>query len=441
MKELKMRWIKTIMMHSVQCFLILFIFWVAVYCGFSAGVDTCNLINNAPLAELTSSSDPNLEKVFEEQGTIAVYHGFGCAKSDKSGREDILKVEQSRDISRYTNATVFLNGWHLKYLDGDNKVAGLATLIRNIQLKDGTLKWEAAGILSDENFDNPYNWCYNFTVVAWNPARIDLLVDHKDGDCGSHDPAEVNFFFAENKKTTTALSTFPTIIQNLGFINKKAVAIVPRGFGFKWATDDNKLLQIGYNLEHGEIFNEKSKRYQKGFFGTTTSGEDFSFVDKGYVSWETHTILKDEDGRRDYQFGEMISAAAGNDIGVIQPPFSILPINEDTGGLLSTCVSGPGPIKTEDFVIDNIPYEYAIPMLTGWEIEYDCGDEEVKEIGIWLDKWSYNKNPGASTGKLSYSLSSFLSDKDGRPYFISRHKVTVLGIRQVPFNGSLTGAK
>jgi hypothetical protein len=417
--------------------MVLFIYYVTANCGFSVSTSStiCDQIDQAPLKKMTSSSDPNMEKVFEDPGTIVVYHGFGCSKSDKSGRQDILKVEQSRDIARYANATVFLNGWHLTYHNGNQDVAGLATIIRNIRLEEGTLKWEAVGLLSDDNFDNPYDWCYYFTVVAWNPAKIDLLVDHKDGDCVSHNPSDVNFFFAGNKGTTTALSSFPTILQNTVFEDKKTVTILPRGFGFKWgygnSYSDHHLLQIGYNLEHGEIFNEKKKNYQKGMRGTTTSGDDFSFVDTGYVSWETYAILKDNDGRRDYEFGEMVSELGGNDLGVIQPPFSILPVEDVPWYDFTTCLPGSG-IDTKEFEIQNVPYKYAIPVLTGWELEYGCDDQKVKEIGIWIDKMDYDPvNPG----RLHYTLSSILRDDDTQPYFLSKHKVNVLGIKPAPGSG------
>ncbi len=86
-------------------------------------------------------------------------------------------------------------------------------------------------------------------------------------------------------------------------------------------------------------------------------------------------------------------------------------------------------MNTEDFVIENLPFEYAIPMLTGWELRYLCDDENVKEIGIWIDRWSYVKDPAAPTGRLSYTLSSVLRDKDDDPGHKRSHKVTILGLR------------
>lgn len=95
-------------------------------------------------------------------------------------------------------------------------------------------------------------------------------------------------------------------------------------------------------------------------------------------------------------------------------------------------------METEDFVIENTPFEYAIPMLTGWELNYpsSCGDQHVKEIGIWIDEIHYDKNPGSPVGTLRYKLSSVLSDDDKFPAHKSNHKITVLGLK--PTSGGIT---
>ena len=405
-------------------------------CSFciSTTSELCRLIGEAATVTELTSSDRAV--VFEEQGTIVVYHGHGCAESNKSGTEDVLKVEESLKIPPYaTNATVFLNGWHLQYLDGDHHVAGLGTSIQNIRLEGQTLKWQAAGVLSDDNFDDAYSWCYHYTVVAWNPSNINLTVDHKDGSCmnDSSDPAETNFFGTYNDGTTTALSSFPTFLQNPDLAASKTVAILPRGFAFNWSgCDDHHLLQIGYNLDHSEIFIKQGKRYKKKFDTVTpTLPNSASQVDSGYVSWETSTIFKDNDARRDYAFGEIVSGLGGSDVGIIQPPFSILPVED-----VNFCTGVGTSPQTEEFVIEKIPFEFAIPMLTGWELAYPCsGDEHVKEGGIWIDEWSYDKN----TRTLRYKLSSVLRDKDTDPGFSRSHKVTVLGLRAV--SGSIPSVK
>lgn len=387
----------------------------------------CGEFENLGVSDVT---EQDRRVVFEEQGTIIAVHGFGCAKRNSGG---IVKVEQSLEIPRYANkATVFLNGWRLNYLDSDHEVQALGTAVGKIGLADGKLTWNAVGMLRDKNGDDGHNWCYNYTVMAWNDAALNAVVDHDDADsfCKAGTGASDNFYFADNEGTTTALSSFSSFIQNPNFPPGGTVAVLPRGFGVGWGTDHH-LLQAAYNLDHSETFVEHGRKYKKA------SGEidaplptPASRADSGFVSWETYGIFKDNDGRRDYVFGEMVSALGGNDVRVLQPPFSIVPI-EDHEDIFSTCVSSGSGVETQEFVIENVPFEYAIPMLTGWELGYRCDDEHVKEIGIWIDEWGYEKTPGALTGTLRYKLSSVLRDKDDDPGYNHRHKVTILGLRPV----------
>lgn len=434
---------KNICLRSVFLdFLVVTIATLLASCTFHPGhISLCQWINGAPVKQLTSSPPPTV--VMEDPGTIVVYQGSGCAESDKSGQEDIIKVEQSLDIPSYaTNATVFLNGWHLQYLHGDHHVQGLATLIRDIELDRRTLKWQAGGLLSDDNFDDPYNWCYYYTVIAWNASMINLSVDDTGGVCDLDDQSAANFFIAENDGTTTALSSFPTFLENPDFASDKTVAVLPRGFGFSWTGGDHSLLQIAYELDHSEILVENGKKYKKGEAGDITlsptpmpaPGTSESQVDSGYVSWDTYAIFKDNATRRGYKFGEMVSGLGGTDVGIIQPPFSILPI--ESHGFFGVCIGEPPGVKSQEFIIKNIPYEYAMPMLTGWELGYRCDDEHVTEIGTWIDDIHYIKSPGSSLGTLSYRLSSILRDKDGSPGHYFNHRVTVLGVKPTGSRGT-----
>jgi hypothetical protein len=397
----------------------------------SAGCSTVQELLDAKPSQLTSSDQ---QVIFEDPGTIIAYHGNGCAESNKSGGQDIdiLKVEQSLTLPDYaTDATVFLNGWHLSYLHGDEHVEGLGTVIGGINvqpatLKPATLTWQAAGVLRDENFDNPYKWCYTYTAIAWTPSAINLTVDQKDGSCDPRDHRrEANFFSAPNKDTTTALSSFPSFLHNPDFASSKVVAILPRGFGFTWTCTDHHLLQLAYNLGHSETFIENNTYKKKDQDVIPTLPDSASQVDSGYVSWETSAIFKDNDTRRDYQFGEIVSGLAGSDVGVIQPPFSILPISADNS---SGVIAPAGGVQTAEVTIENVPFEYAIPMLTGWDLEYTATDRHVKEIGIWIDSIHYDKDPNAPTGTLHYKVSSILRDDDNWP-FGAGHMVTILGLR------------
>jgi hypothetical protein len=137
--------------------------------------------------------------------------------------------------------------------------------------------------------------------------------------------------------------------------------------------------------------------------------------------------MKDDEGRRRYFFAELVSGMGGSDVSIIQPAFSIQP-SKATGVSI-----GQAGVKTKEVVIDNIPYKYAIPMLTGWDIGYVGSDQHVKQIGIWIDdiKWTLND----PTRTLRYKVSSVVRDNDTDPANYFRHKVTILGL------GPATGAQ
>ena len=404
-----------------------------VSCGFGACAfprfNICEKFDELPL---TTVDLPTPTVGFETPGTIKVIHGSGTATLDHG---DFIKVEQSLEIPEYANrATVFLNGWKSEYLgDDDQHIAGLGTLVGKIRLEGKKLTWNAVGILRDDGGDEGYKWTYHYTIIAWNDAAINLLVNHDDADnfCKAGTGSSDNFYFAGNwygnTQTTTALSSFSSFLQNPDFPPSGSIAILPRGFGFALCSDD-EVLQVAYNLDHSETFVEYGKKYQKANqeVPAPLSGPS-NLANSGFVSWNTYSIFKDNAGRRDYNFGEIVSALGGNDVGVLQPPFSILP-SED----INNCVPAQEQYaKTEEIVIENVPFEYAIPMLTGWELRYPCDDEHVKEIGVWIDKWRYDKDPANPHGRLSYTISSTLRDKEGGPGHIRRHKVTILGLRPV----------
>jgi hypothetical protein len=384
---------------------------------------------------LTEVSQGTLFTVYENPGTIKVTHGSGTAKHDFNPDEHIpqfIKVEQSLEIPDYANkATVFLNGWKSSYLgDDDQNVVGLGALVGKIRLVDirpggRKLTWNAVGLLRDNDAHESYGWTYYYTIIAWNDAALNVIVNHDDADnlCKAGTGGSDNYYFAENKGTDTALSSFSSFLQNPNFPPRGTVAILPRGFGFGWASDHN-LLQLAYNLDHSENFVESGKKYQKAF-EDVLAPTAISLANSDFVSWNTYSILKDNDLRRDYVFGEMVSALGGKDVGLLQPPFSILPIVYG-----SACVYRQnGGVKTEEFVIENVAFEYAIPMLTGWDLRYPCQDKNVKEIGVWIDEWNYVKDPANPHGRLSYKLSSVLRDKDSDPAHDHSHKITILGLR------------
>ena len=181
---------------------------------------------------------------------------------------------------------------------------------------------------------------------------LNLSVDQTDEKCDSKPDSLSLYFSSNNYNDYTALSAFSSFLYSTDFISSKTVAVIPRGFGFSFdCEEDHHLLQIGYNLDHTEKFIEKGKIYNKNS-GTITPKlvSSASSVDSGYVSWETYTILKDNDTRRNYYFGEIVSGLSGSDLEIIQPPFAILPKNGENAGALSS--SG---ILTKEFEIRMSP--------------------------------------------------------------------------------------
>jgi hypothetical protein len=398
----------------------------------------CMLFDNAPLTALTAP-DPNdpsqPQTVFEQVGQLKVMHGFGTAKLP-SGK-NIIKVEQSVALPGYANqAAVFLNGWKLDYLGSDQNVLALGSIITKIKLdrRSGKLTWNAAGLLRDDDFEEGYEFTYNFTVIAWNDVALNISIDQGNPDniCNADTDLPDKSFLALSNGP--ALSAFSAFANEPAFPANSPIVILPRGFGFSWYDGDHHMLQLGYNLEHSEGIAVQDRIYNNNRNHVHTLGDILtgisaplpnlaSHFDSGLVSWNTLPVMKDNDSSRYYLFSEMTSAIGGHDIGLIQPPFSIIPKPSEGGG------STAGGVLTKDFVIENIPYEFAVPMLTGWELSYLTDDQHVKEAGIWIDKWSYT--PGSPGGTLRYKVSSILRDDDSTPAHLMRSNITVLGIHQV----------
>jgi hypothetical protein len=306
-------------------------------------------------------------------------------------------------------------------------VGEVGALITNINLdpREKRLTWNALGELRDNDFKEGYNFAYTYTVIAWKDVA-NLVVDHRDCSGDTDWPHNAILSLSND---TNALSSFSAFGQPPGMPPNRPVAVLPRSFGFSWP--DHHILQIAYNLDHSEIFAEKGKLYvtnHKGQrLGDTRVGApaplptSASRVDGGFVSWDTSVIFKDNAGQRDYIFTGPTSALGGNDIGLVQPPFAILP-REGQGGGAQT-----GGVRRQDFVIDNIPFGIAIPMLTGWELAYLTDDQHVKDVGVWIEDWTYSPSP--TGGTLRYTLGSILADDDNWPEHLIRHRVTLLGIR------------
>jgi hypothetical protein len=358
--------------------------------------------------------------VYAEPGTIMVQHGYGCAEAPQGAFEDEegvhygLRIEEFLEIpAEYGDtATVFLNGWRLEYTglddtgNDDNHVLGLGASIFDIQQTPHTLQWQAGGILSDKNGNNAFKWCYYYTVVIWNGINpIHASSTHSDQG------AALTFFARNNSGDSTALTDLPGLFEVPRIYRH---AILPRGFGMMWEDgDDHHLLQQAFD------------------FGDSVALPDSQ--DRALLSWISQTIFKDNSTRRDYMAAELVSIMSGLSVGVIQPDFSITPRDKES------CPNiGTPTLRREEVVVNNVPFDHAIPMLTGWDIGDVCEDHHVKKIGAWIEDWEYTKQPGATSGTLTYTIASTFTDDGGGGLFgsssrgtaVPHYKVSILGFNE-----------
>jgi hypothetical protein len=415
--------------YSFFTLLVLFIFFGFIGCT-SISSKKEGVIKESLIGKKLFEIKQSEEKVLEDNGILIVIHGSACDDSDKPGEQDHVTIKGSSNLPQYVeNATIFINGWYAKYLvQVDRHFGQLLASITDIQLTGSMLTWKATGSIAEKDFDTPFKWCYYYTVVGWNSKTIDAVVDHKDGQCSTAGKCSGNINFANSQNQIPPISFISSYAYNKTFASKKQVAILPRGFNFSYLPyfkTDKHLLQIAYNFDHSEKVIENPKHPEDdGHLDIPPLPNNTSRVGTGYVSWDTQTILKDNRDTRDYRFWEMFSAIGGNDVGIIVPPLTIRPRLKGPMG----CISYSGGIETVERIVENIPFEYAIPVLSGWSLFYQCANEHVEAIGIWIHDVKYDKNPSDPTGTLRYKISSILVDKDWKPGHHARHKVNILGL-------------
>jgi len=365
----------------------------------------------------------------EDPGKIIVVDGTDCGETRE--RQRAIELPGSFTLPSYANgATVFLNGWRLRYLEADHHVRLLDVAIHNISLANGTLSWLARGQIEDEDADKPYAFCYTYTVLAWNTGFVDAGVHDADANSNGRQAFE-----ALGGGDSTALTSLFSFADTSAFVLKKTRAVLPRGFLLFWENEsrifpacfdcpvDHHLLQVAYNLDHNESFLQKGKTYDS--LGTPPPiVQDASRIDPGFTSWQSNAILKDNDLRHDFSFSELFSILGGDDISLVQPPFMILPQEP-----VRNCITASGAVRTQEFEIRNVPFDYAVPVLSGWNLYYDCSDAHVADVGIWLENIQYEKNPAQTVGVLHYKVSSVLRDEEGPPGHLTDHKVNILGIK------------
>ncbi|HEY6878334.1 MAG TPA: hypothetical protein VI299_09950, partial [Polyangiales bacterium] len=154
--------------------------------------------------------------------------------------------------------------------------------------------------------------------------------------------------------------------------------------------------------------------------------------------WTARTLLKDNDKRRDYYAGQLVSIMSYSSPQSWHPE-SVLresykgwePVTNRVSLKPQSSVSFCGAIGdtryTEKYKIENVPFEYAVPVLKGWELGYLCTDHHVRDIGVAIREWRYERAPQATQGTLYYTLDFQLGDDDDN-YSYGRASIDVFGM-------------
>jgi hypothetical protein len=335
----------------------------------------------------------------------------------------------------YNSGTVFLNGWRLAYRNADHHVRGLGGAIFNVTQTQNAdqkaLHWEAGGVLADDdgpgNSDDPYEWCGVYTLVFWHrnmfdwqdiPPQIAALPYHTDM------PSEALTFVhpqgadpgnntARRELTGSFVGTDRSLPTN---------TVLPRAFGFVGGGGtDSHLMQAGFDL------------------GIPIPNGD-------PISWTSTTLWKDNSDRIDYYGSSIVSVLSGSSVNSWHPdkvlrrwtPTSdwklvanTVPLTPNTHPQSTPpCVGGDPKTQQVQFKIENVPFQYAVPVLSGWQLEYPCNDHHVGAIGVWIKGFSYDRAPGAATGTLFYTIESILADDAifGTHGGEAQYKISVLGL-------------
>jgi len=363
------------------------------------------ILNTAPYADQSTISGERWRVI--DAPELKVDHGFTCAGAPHGATSEDIGV-RLQDLVVLPNmswdATVLLNGWKLEYDSEDHHVVGLGSTIFNITRNSDALLWEAGGVISDHNGDDAFRWCYEYTVLSWlkGPQRIDMSAIHAD--------AEAKLVFVDRR-----VQSRYNRVKQAGF----RAPVEPRarllaGFGVTFDDDDHHLLQFGFDLEEAKITGNR-------------------------IGWGSRVILKDN-SHRSYGVGHLATVLTGKSASVWKPEKVTIeeghwqsPYEHDNDLVLTpredanVCIGGPSQ-SIYHVRVDDVPFPYAVPMLTGWDTGVYCDDEHVRTIGTWIDNWAWHREPGAPTGTLYYTVRSITEDKEPDSGAADGSQIEILGI-------------
>lgn len=374
-----------------------------------------------------SSAAPNLSKAatpfeqlslkttaktaFEDNGRFILMEGTKCVQRD-SGAEAAAVIAWIEMPGYVDNGSIVLNGWDLRYLHQEREVNSMRADITHSKIVKNAgsamLMFEIQGKLNDQNAKDPFEFCVFYTAFGYSSTWFDASMEN------DYNGIEANVLQKKNHGAMTTLEN----TGNKGTLKRHdAMAIIPRGFDFrfddafecefrfspcKWGDRvDYPLLQTAYSLSQTGV----------------SPSQD------GSPHWATQTLFKDN-GTRTHSVKTRAALIRGSSIKV-RPDFLVL--NPRSTNADNCRKNSDGAVRTQTFRIDELPYDYAVPLLTGWDLSYECGQQRVQRAGIWIHDVYFDP----VSQSMEYKVSSILRDQDGAPSFNAAHRVTVLGFNRL----------
>lgn len=378
-------------------------------------------INASPLLPLAESSRYTIT---ETPGKVKLMHGQSCAFAPRaSGDHHIgFRVHESVPMPAGYEGTVYLNGFRGDYDSDDRNMLGIGAMLIHVDSnKDkGELSWEAGGVLGDDSGDDAYKWCYWYAIAMWNTQAPELDISAFQTD---EDPKLTTFIHDDDSDpgNETALRELPGVFADPG--RRAPKAVLPRGFGLLFADgDDHNLLQEGFDLGM-----------------PNPAGAE--------ITWNAQTVLKDNAKRHDYRGSMLVSYLLGSSVSEWKPekvwkrdakdPGSAFEIAANDFQLVPRaqadwCGADEIDYKKWEYVVDDVPFDYALPILSGWDNGNFCEDTNVEKTGVWLTEVSYDKQANG-LGKLRYTVASMFTDNGGlldSDGNLTGHSVVILGINE-----------
>lgn len=406
---------------------------LASACGFSAPnpwLPAPEQIHKAMYAApLLPLADSSRYTVMEKPGKMKLMHGRSCANPERAaGKQHIgFRVHEWVEMPAGYTGAVYLNGFRGDYEDGDRNFLGLGAMINSVypDTANGELHWEAGGVLGDNSGDDAYRWCYWYAIVMWNPAAAELDIAAFQDDANA---ARTTFSHPEDFDVgnDTALRDLPG--KYADDFRREPKAIVPRGFGLLYGDGDANLLQAGFDLGIAKPNGTK-------------------------LEWNSQTVLKDNDKQRPYHGAATVSVLLGDSVHVWEPEKALVHQSTSAPGAweqvslkgfqleprdsAQACLTDDIDYRTYEYVVEDVPFDYALPVLRGWDNGNFCSDTNVASTGVWITEVYYDKQPGG-LGKLKYTVASVFSDGGGWNGSIgnlTHHGVVILGFNELSGTG------